>query len=98
MTKPSHIWLTLSLCGLIIVGAMAWLTTHILDLERERAYAVEEAELQQRVRVALSTMDTAVAGLLVLENQRPPYHFRAFYNPGDVFDNDFNYVVYKIIY
>ena len=91
MTKPSQIWFTLTICALLIVGAMAWLTKHVLDLESERALAVEKAELDNRVRLALVSMDSAASGLLVIENQRPPSHFRAFYNPGDVVDEHYNY-------
>ena len=38
------------------------------------------------MRLALSRMDTIGANLLVMENQRPPLHYQAFFAPTDVFD------------
>ncbi len=92
MSKPWVIWMVLVGCGLLIVGAMGWLTSRVLDLEEERALAEAEAEVEERVRLALSRMDTAASGVLVLENQRPPEHYQAFFGPADLFTNTFQQV------
>lgn len=92
MNRPRVIWMALVVCGLLIVGAMAWLTARLLGMETERALAEANAEVEERVRLALSRMDTAGSGLLVIENQRPPEHFQAFFSPGDLFTNTFQSV------
>ncbi len=43
MSRPWVIWTVLVVCGLLIVGAMGWMTTGILGMEEERAVAVAEA-------------------------------------------------------
>ena len=89
MKKVGSTWMILSLCAFLILGGMAWLTSHVVSIEEEQARAAAEAELQGRIRLGLSRMDTAASGLLLIENQRPPYHFKAFYQPDNVFDNNF---------
>ena len=97
MTRPWVIWMVLVVCGLLIVGAMGWLTGRILGMEREQAQAEAGAEVEERVRLALSRMDTAAAGVLVLENQRPPEHYQAFFSPGDLFTNTFQSVTSGLV-
>jgi signal transduction histidine kinase len=92
MNRPWVIWTVLGLCALLIVGAMAWSTNKVLVLEGKQALAESSAELEERIRLSLSRMDIAASGLLVLENQRPPHHFKAYFEPEDVFTNKFQVV------
>ena len=92
MNRPWLIWSILGVCALLIVGAMAWSTNKVLHLEKMQAEAESSAELEERIRLSLSRMDTAASGLLVLENQRPAHHFKAFFEPEDVFTNKFQIV------
>ena len=78
MTRTSSTWAIHSLCAILVLGGMGWLSSHVISMEVDRAHAASEAELQGRIRLGLSRMDTAASGLLLIENQRPPYHFRAF--------------------
>jgi len=89
MTRTSSTWAIHSLCAILVLGGMGWLSSHVISMEVDRAHSASEAELQGRVRLGLSRMDTAASGLLLIENQRPPYHFRAFYKPEDVFNTNF---------
>ena len=87
MNRPCVIWMILLVCGLLIVGAMGWLTHRTLEMDRERIVAEAQAKVEERVRLALSRMDTAASAMLVIENQRPPEHFQPFFEPEELFTN-----------
>lgn len=92
MNRPWLIWSVLGACALLIVGAMAWSTNKAIQLEQQQALAESEAELGERIRMSLSRMDAAAAGFLILENQRPPHHYEAFFEPEDLLTNQFQVV------
>ncbi len=75
------LWLTLAVCGLMVLGAMAWLTRGVLASEQNRAKAEVRADLEERTRLALWRMDAVGTALLLRENQRAPADFR---NAGSV--------------
>ncbi|MDX1680531.1 MAG: HAMP domain-containing sensor histidine kinase [Akkermansiaceae bacterium] len=87
MKSSWSIWLILIVCALAILGAMGWQTQRTLSLEKERIEAAAQAKLEERVRLALSRMDTAASAMLVIENQRPPEHYQAFYRPQAIYTN-----------
>jgi signal transduction histidine kinase len=97
MSRPWAIWTTLGICALLILGAMGWLTQRVIGMEEERAVSLAQAELEERVRLALSRMDTAASGVLLVENQRPPAHYEAFYRPSDIFTNQYQNVAPGIV-
>lgn len=76
MNKPWIIWSLSALCAVLVFGAMGVITQHTLGLEKERAEAETRAELEERIRLSLWRMDTAAAGVLGEENNRPAWHFR----------------------
>ncbi|NIP96225.1 MAG: hypothetical protein GWO24_23450, partial [Akkermansiaceae bacterium] len=45
MNRSWVIWTVLAVCALLIVGAMAWSTNKVLDLERRQVEAEAAAEL-----------------------------------------------------
>lgn len=79
------IWSILLLCAAIIFGTMAWMSRGVIRSEQDRVHAQAQAQVSERVGLALSRMDTIGAALLVVENQRPPLHYEAFFSPDDVF-------------
>ena len=72
------IWATLALCGVMVLGAMAWLTRGVLASEKERARAQARADLEECTRLALWRMDAAGAAIVSGENRHPPTD----YQPG----------------
>ena len=54
MNRPCVIWMILVVCGLLIAGAMGWLTHRTLGMEEERIVKEAEAKVEERVRLALS--------------------------------------------
>lgn len=86
MNRPWIIWSILAGCGILILGMFGWMTQRALAAEQERVDAQAAADHGERMRLALSRMDTIGANLVVVENQRPPLHYQAFFAPTDVFD------------
>ena len=74
------IWSILLLCAAIIFGTMAWMSRGVIRSEQDRVHAQAQAQVSERVGLALSRMDTIGAALLVVENQRPPLHYEAFFH------------------
>ena len=72
MKQPWHVWLVF-LAGVVAAAlAMGWLTQQALHADRLRRVAEAEAELEQRVSLALWRMDTALAPIVAEEVIRPP--------------------------
>lgn len=78
-------WLLFTLCLLVFTGAMGWMSLRMLDLEAQRRRTAEEAQVQEKVRLALWRMDSLASALLIRENSRPVHHYQAFYAPEDLF-------------
>lgn len=76
MNRPWIIWSLSALCALLVFGAMGLLTRNTLSLERDRVEAEARAEFEGWIRIALWRMDTAAAGILAEENNKPASHFR----------------------
>ncbi len=69
------VWATLALCGVMVLGAMLWLTRGVLAAERERAGAEARADLEECTRLALWRLDAAGAAIVANESRRPPVDF-----------------------
>jgi signal transduction histidine kinase len=76
MKRPWQVWLVFAVCVLGAVGAMMWLTREAVDADRERRAAQREAELEQRVSLAVWRMDTELAPVIAAEVIRPSADFR----------------------
>jgi signal transduction histidine kinase len=70
------IWTTLVLCGVMVLGAMSWLTQGVLASEKERALAEARADLEECTRLALWRIDAAGAALVSGENRHPPEDYQ----------------------
>ena len=84
MNRPWVIWLVLCGCATVILGMFSWMTVHALSSEKERVEMESQSQISERMRLSLARMDTVGTGLLVVENQRPPFHYEAFYFPENV--------------
>jgi len=83
--RPFLRWFLFTLCLLVFTGAMVWISLRMLDLEHQRQRTEEDAQVQEKVRLALWRMDSLASALLIRENSRPAYHYQAFYAPDDLF-------------
>src|SRR5689334_18720357 len=77
MNRPRYVWLAFALCAAMLIAAMGWLTAHAVRVDHERSAARADAELEQRISLALWRMDTKLAPLIAEEVARP----YAFYEP-----------------
>jgi hypothetical protein len=64
LSRSLLVWATLALCGVMVLGAMTWLTRGVLASEKERAGAEARADLEERTRLALWRMDAAGAAIV----------------------------------
>src|SRR5688572_32534347 len=78
MNRSWKTWLVFAVCALLIVGVMAGVTAIALGLDRSQAEARAQAELEEKVRLALWRMDSILAPLIVQESARPYFSYTAF--------------------
>ncbi len=76
MIRPWQVWLVFAVCVLGAAGAMAWLTRQAVDADHARREAQADAELEQRVSLAVWRMDTELAPIIAEEVIRPASAFR----------------------
>ncbi len=75
MNRPWRVWLAFALCAGLVLAAMAWISRDLLRLERAQQVANRRADLEERVRLALWRMDTALTALLIEESAQPSSAF-----------------------
>ncbi|MCB1227770.1 MAG: hypothetical protein KDK99_18270, partial [Verrucomicrobiales bacterium] len=85
MSRPVIRWLLFILCLAVFAGALVWISQRMLRMETERREAEREAQVQERVRLALWRMESVASTLLIRENARPPFQYQAFYEPDDLY-------------
>jgi len=71
MTRPSHTWIVFGICFAVLLAAMGWVSLTVLRLDRVEAQAQQQAELEERTRLALWRMDSSLTPLIVEESARP---------------------------
>jgi signal transduction histidine kinase len=70
VARTTRTWIAFVISALLVLGGMAWITTKALGLERDRAQAQGDADHEERVRLALWRMDSALAPLIRRESAR----------------------------
>src|SRR5262249_61049995 len=83
MKRPWQVWILFVFCVLAASAGMAWLTQQALRADERRRAAESEAELEQRVSLALWRMDTELAPIIAEEVIRPPASYRPNGTPID---------------
>lgn len=86
MNRVLRVWLVFGACAGVMLAATGWLSAVVLRLEAAQRQAARQAELEERARLALWRMDSAVMALLVEESARPADVYSAYYE----FQNAFN--------
>ena len=71
MRRPVATWLNFTTCLLAATIAVAWLSRQTLQAERSERHARQQADLENRVRVALWRMDSIAVPLVAIESTRP---------------------------
>lgn len=83
--RPFLRWFLFLTCLAVFGGVMVWISQRTLELEEQRRRTEEDAQVQEKIRLALWRMDSLASALLIRENSRPAYHYQAFYAPDDLF-------------
>jgi signal transduction histidine kinase len=79
MNRPTHIWLAFALCFVVLLTAMGGISWSAIRLDDTQRKAEREADLEERVRLALWRMDSTLGILIAEENARPPSDYEAFH-------------------
>ncbi|MGJ8675921.1 MAG: sensor histidine kinase [Akkermansiaceae bacterium] len=76
-SRTMTIWLVLTLCAVMVLAAMTWMTRGVLASDREKAEAEARADLEECTRLALWRMDAAGAAVVSIENTQPAGAYQA---------------------
>ncbi|MDZ4818097.1 MAG: HAMP domain-containing sensor histidine kinase, partial [Planctomycetota bacterium] len=79
--RPWHIWTAYVAALLLIVAAVGWLSLRAVQSDRAETVAIQQALLEENVRLALWRMDSAQAVLIANENARPYKLYSRHYAP-----------------
>ncbi len=75
LQPTTFVWFAFTFCACLVIGAMLWLTSSVIQTEQNRARAEIRAEVQERVRLVLWRMDSLGTSILLEENTIPPQLF-----------------------
>ena len=78
MSRPFHIWIGFGLCFAVLLAAMVWASQAVVRLDRVKAHAQQQAEFEERTRLALWRMDSSLMPLMVEEGARPYFAYKPF--------------------
>jgi signal transduction histidine kinase len=81
MKRPLHIWSVFAAVLLLAVALFGWLSAAVLRLDDAQRQHLAEAEREEKVRLALWRMDSALAVLVATEDTRSPLEYQAFHSP-----------------
>lgn len=71
MTRPLHIRLVFAACLVVLLAAMAGVSVTTLRLDHAQLLAAQQAETEEKVRLALWRMDSLLTSIMVEESARP---------------------------
>lgn len=89
MNRPAFIWSVFGFALAALLAAMAAVTVTAVRLDRAQAEAQRQAGVEERVRLALWRIDSAVAPLLLQESSRPYFTYTAFFPAERAYDKMF---------
>ena len=79
MNRPLTTWSIFGIALALILAAMTAVTVTTLRLESAQSEAQAQAAFEEKVRLALWRMDSAVAPLIIQESSRPYFTYTAFF-------------------
>ncbi len=75
-----HRWkLAFGAAVIVVAGVLSWVTVRTLGLEQSERAAAGEARFQERLRLALWRMDSALTPIIAREAARPYFEYRPFH-------------------
>ncbi|MEN6449525.1 MAG: HAMP domain-containing sensor histidine kinase [Thermoguttaceae bacterium] len=82
MFRRFVLWAVFAGCLAVVLAAMGWISLTAVRLERAERDARRQALVEERVRLALWRMDSALTPLLAQESARPDQAYQAFVAAG----------------
>lgn len=79
MIRPAHVWIAFLAYIAVALTTMAWVSSTARHYENANQEARAREQFEDRVRLALWRMDSAVTPILARESARPYFHYRALY-------------------
>ena len=79
MQRSWYIWLAFAVCLTVVLAAMTWITLHALRLDRIEEQAIRQAAVEEKTRLALWRMDSALTPLIGQESSRPYFTYTSFH-------------------
>jgi signal transduction histidine kinase len=92
MNRPWTLGGAFGACLVVVLVAMGWITGIALQLEQSEQATRRQAELEERVRLALWRMESALAPLIAEESGRPYFAYSPFYAPERAYTSMFSEV------
>src|SRR5215208_2446372 len=89
MNRPLFIWSVLGLALAALLAAMTAVRITAVRLDRAQTEARRQADFEEKVRLALWRIDSAVAPLLLEESSRPYFTYTAFFPAERAYDKMF---------
>jgi signal transduction histidine kinase len=89
MNRPAIVWTVFGVAVALVLAAMTAVSVTTLRLERGQLEAQRQAELEEKVRLALWRMDSAVAPLILEESSRPYFTYSAFFPADRAYEKTF---------
>ncbi|MBM3832803.1 MAG: hypothetical protein FJ403_05930 [Verrucomicrobia bacterium] len=65
MNRPLTVWVIFGLSFAVLLAAMGWVSLTTLRLDQAQTRAAQQAELEEKVRLALWRMDSSLAPMIV---------------------------------
>lgn len=81
MRRPFAVWIAFAVSLAVAFVAMGWISASLWRLDHSEEKARQKADMEERVRLALWRMDSAMATLLGREGARPYFAYQSFYSP-----------------
>jgi len=78
MKRIRYAWPVFGLCLVILLTAMGWITHQALRLDAAEELSRADADMQERTRLALWRLDSAMIPLIIQESARPWHAYNAF--------------------
>ncbi|MEO6597853.1 MAG: hypothetical protein ABIP94_24170, partial [Planctomycetota bacterium] len=82
-------WTWFVTTALLLIAVVSWLTVTLHRLDRDEVQARGQADLQEKLRLALWRMDSWLSPQLAREAMRPASEYRAFAPPGAAWTRGF---------
>ncbi len=89
MKRPWQVWLAFAIAAAVMIGALGWVSSVVLRLDREGMEARRRAALEETVRLALWRMEAVAAPVVAREGARPYFAWQSFYPAGRAYTRMF---------